>query len=1147
MKTYLCLLIVGILLAAIPVRAETSIYGGPIQGDWIAGGSPYLIFGDVEVCTGDTLSIGPGVTVQFYGKYWFAVSGLLRATGTATDSIRFTSNPLENPAGWYGLRFFDADEACNLEYCVIERGIADGTELDSGGGVHCAYSSPRFFHCAIRLNMAMSEGGGVFCQSSSPTFNRCVIAHNLASYGGGVSCFDHSSPSFQYCDIENNAAGSGGGVWCDLDVTPEFFGCSLNGNSSSGGGGGVFCRRGGPATSPVFTDCEINSNTTSGTGGGGVYCYNASPSFTGCHIDDNQVISGYGGGVAVFRDTGSSAPVFMSCYLTGNSAGGDGGAMDCDQNCAPQLANCLLHGNSATGNGGGLNCQGVNSAPSLNHCTISDNSAGVQGGNIHCGVNAAPVIISTIISFASGTGIHYSGNQTSQLEYCDLFGNTAGNIANPELGPRQVGQIDYTNNNSDPCDSLYNIFLDPEFVDAGAADYRLGDFSHCLGAARYNGAPSQDIVGAERDSLPPDIGAYENEGRTPFGYLRGHLTMDQLPAGLYRVVDHIHILADDTLRLAAGTILKFTGPYWFSIFGTLLADGTEVAPVSFTANPVANPGRWRGLRFFPGSSASRLTWCRIENGWATGSGSERNGGGVYCEATAPTFLFCTIQDNAADIFGGGVSCTGTPSPAFYDCTLQGNVADGHGGGLFCQNGATPFLSHCVLSGNQGSCGGGIFGLMAYPDLQNDCEIRGNSATGDGGGVGGDGNFDGCLILDNVAAGSGGGVINNEDSNFLNCTITGNTAGLHGGGIFGFSMYTDCFIRDNQASGGGGVAGGGNFEFCEIVGNTASDDGGGVYCTDEASAGFNQCRIDSNTAVNDGGGVYCIERSYPGFVNCTLIDNSAGNDGGGLYCYTGTPTTNNPTFVLCTFSSNAAGAGSGGGVYVKDSRLELNSCIVAFSSGEGIYFVSSAGSSIRYCDIFGNSGGEIGFGLNPMHGPAGIGVISTTNNNGDPADQYLNIYLDPCFEDPGQGDFHLRVPSRCLGAAQPGGPDYDFEGLPRPDPVGSLPDIGAFEGGLYSPLSIVENDPIPQRFALAQNYPNPFNPCTRIEYAVPRPCRVELTVYDTRGRRVATLVDNREQAGFKRVTWNAKQFAAGVYFYRLVAGDFTGEGKMVLLK
>ena len=93
---------------------------------------------------------------------------------------------------------------------------------------------------------------------------------------------------------------------------------------------------------------------------------------------------------------------------------------------------------------------------------------------------------------------------------------------------------------------------------------------------------------------------------------------------------------------------------------------------------------------------------------------------------------------------------------------------------------------------------------------------------------------------------------------------------------------------------------------------------------------------------------------------------------------------------------------------------------------------------------------------------------------------------------------------------------------------------------------IENE-IPASYSLNQNYPNPFNPSTLINYQLPVSNNVKLVIYDVLGREVATLVNEKQQPGKYQVTWDASNFASGVYFYKLVSGDFIQIRKMVVLK
>jgi hypothetical protein len=78
--------------------------------------------------------------------------------------------------------------------------------------------------------------------------------------------------------------------------------------------------------------------------------------------------------------------------------------------------------------------------------------------------------------------------------------------------------------------------------------------------------------------------------------------------------------------------------------------------------------------------------------------------------------------------------------------------------------------------------------------------------------------------------------------------------------------------------------------------------------------------------------------------------------------------------------------------------------------------------------------------------------------------------------------------------------------------------------------------VPEAFLLEQNYPNPFNPTTDIAYHLSRSESVELKVYDVTGREVATLINERQDAGTHTAHWNASSVASGAYFFRLKVGS-----------
>ncbi len=93
-------------------------------------------------------------------------------------------------------------------------------------------------------------------------------------------------------------------------------------------------------------------------------------------------------------------------------------------------------------------------------------------------------------------------------------------------------------------------------------------------------------------------------------------------------------------------------------------------------------------------------------------------------------------------------------------------------------------------------------------------------------------------------------------------------------------------------------------------------------------------------------------------------------------------------------------------------------------------------------------------------------------------------------------------------------------------------------------SNINSEPI-----LEQNYPNPFNPTTNIRFTIPNNYSglVTIKIYDMTGREIQQLVNQNMNAGTYEVVWNASNYASGVYFYQLTAGNYKEIRKMMLIK
>jgi hypothetical protein len=105
-------------------------------------------------------------------------------------------------------------------------------------------------------------------------------------------------------------------------------------------------------------------------------------------------------------------------------------------------------------------------------------------------------------------------------------------------------------------------------------------------------------------------------------------------------------------------------------------------------------------------------------------------------------------------------------------------------------------------------------------------------------------------------------------------------------------------------------------------------------------------------------------------------------------------------------------------------------------------------------------------------------------------------------------------------------------------------------GLYKGVNSVELEPT--EFSIGQNYPNPFKEKATIKYCVAYKTRVQITVFDSKGKVIEKLADEEKNPGTYEVEFYVAQDSSPVrgsksYYYRLEAGDYKSEKKMTLIK
>jgi len=464
------------LAFSINAFANTIIPGGTVSGTWTLAGSPYLVQGSIMIPNDSTLTIEPGVTVNFQGTYKMYVQGRVIAIGTATDTIIFTAADTTN--GWRGIRFDNTtinNDTSKLSYCKLQYGKATGTSPDDNGGAFDFnnFSKAIISNCLISNCTANTYGGGIYGYDSSPIITNNTISNNTAYYGGGIYCIG-SSPTITNNTISNNTANYyGGGIYCNGN-DPTISNNTISNNTANYYGGGIYC---GGST---ITNNTISNNTAL-IDGGGIYCFQNNPTISNNAISNNSA-SGFGGGIYCAYS-----------YLT--------------------ITNNTISNNTASVGGGIYCCNHSNATISNN--TIANNSA-VNGGALYCTSTSNPILRNTILwgNTASTSGQQvYLNDEASDpnFYYCDVQGGSATFELN---GGFYTGT--YQNNmDSDP------LFVSPSGgsgtgFNGVTADWSLQSGSPCIDAGDPSGIyPATDKAGNPRIieviACIIDMGAYENQ------------------------------------------------------------------------------------------------------------------------------------------------------------------------------------------------------------------------------------------------------------------------------------------------------------------------------------------------------------------------------------------------------------------------------------------------------------------------------------------------------------------------------------------------------------------------------------------------------------------------------------------------------------
>ena len=307
------------------------------------------------------------------------------------------------------------------------------------------------------------------------------------------------------------------------------------------------------------------------------------------------------------------------------------------------------------------------------------------------------------------------------------------------------------------------------------------------------------------------------ETHIPAGSISGIWTYENSP---YLIDGEVTISTNDLLIVESGVSIIFSGCHKFIVYGRLLAEGTEVDTIRFSAENPA--GGWRGLRFLNttsnGQDSSKVIYCRFENGNATeGGNAEVRGGALACYSSSDVLIDnCLFLNNIANYGGaiaiydsdillknsivrnnegthdaGGILIRNNSAATLENVIVIDNKCYYNGGGIYCCTNASPVLNNVTIANNSAEpgyeAGGGGISCWNADVILNDVTITNNSSIGNGGGIeiilASNIEMNNVLISRNESNTGGGIYTSGSTVSLSDVSVFYNTSHYFGGGIY----------------------------------------------------------------------------------------------------------------------------------------------------------------------------------------------------------------------------------------------------------------------------------------------------------------------------------------------------------------------------
>lgn len=538
---------------------------------------------------------------------------------------------------------------------------------------------------------ATQKGGGLYLSGGQATVTHCTFRQNYAVSGGGLAL--DAASTLTNCRFVGNAATNGGAVYANgSTATPSFVSCLFHGNTASSYGGAIISLT---SANTKITNCTLYANTASTAGGGVCTTY---PRWTDGIVTTVN---------SIFWANRDASSYTQAAQITA---------------ATPSVKYCCVQG--WTGSFGGTGNMGTD--PLFVDADGADDIAGTPDDDLHL-TSGSPCKDTGDNTVTQADWVDMDEQYRIYATYVDIGADEymPSKVATPVFSP-DGGQysseqtvtitcstpdaiIHYTTNGIDPTEG------DPIIASGGVVTVNIAKPT-ALKATAFRTAmlPSDVKIAVYRNFACICVSLSGNDTNDGLSWATAKKTVS---AGLSTAK------SGDQVWVAAGTYTdNITLKAGVALYGGFAGNEALLEQRHWITNATILDGNQTGSVVTAPSGATtttRIDGFTIRNGIGTALGSNRYGGGIFCDKSSPMISNNKIVRNALPTgYGGGIYCSNA-SPVIMNNIIADNSVTSIGGGILCFSSSPQIINNTIVGNTADSNGGGIYSLnMSSPTIIN---------------------------------------------------------------------------------------------------------------------------------------------------------------------------------------------------------------------------------------------------------------------------------------------------------------------------------------------------------------------------------------------------------------------------------------------